>query len=43
MRYLESKYTAADLSSIDEVLLKADDVLDVCLTLRNETAMATIG
>ena len=40
---LGSKYTAADLSPIDQVLIKADDVPDIRLTLRTATAKATGG
>ncbi|XP_068205609.1 uncharacterized protein [Palaemon carinicauda] len=40
---LGSKYTAADLSPIDHILIKADDVPDIRLTLRTATAKATEG
>ncbi|XP_068240208.1 uncharacterized protein [Palaemon carinicauda] len=40
---LGSKYTAADLSPIDQVLIKADDVTDIRLTLKTATAKATGG
>ncbi|XP_068234227.1 KRAB-A domain-containing protein 2-like [Palaemon carinicauda] len=40
---LRSKYTAADLSPIDQVLIKADDVPDIRLTLRTATAKVTGG
>ena len=40
---LGSKYTAADLSPIDQVLIKANDVPDIRLTLRTATAKATGG
>ncbi|XP_068221380.1 uncharacterized protein [Palaemon carinicauda] len=41
--FFGSKYTAADLSLIDQVLIKADDVPDIRLTLRTATAKATGG
>ncbi|XP_068235474.1 uncharacterized protein [Palaemon carinicauda] len=41
--FLGSKYTAADPSPIDHVLIKADDVPDIRLTLRTATAKATGG
>ncbi|XP_068205367.1 KRAB-A domain-containing protein 2-like [Palaemon carinicauda] len=40
---LGSKYTAADLSPIDQVLIKADHVPDIRLTLTTATAKATGG
>ena len=40
---LGPKFTAADLSAIEQPLIKAEEVPDVCLSIRTATARATGG